>query len=65
MYGEKFDLTHSRMMTGSVADWPKLCASAFEYSSRPLQCATADQPPNKLTSPPLLIVTSTPVAISN
>jgi hypothetical protein len=26
-----FDLIHSRMMTGSVSDWPKLFASAYEH----------------------------------
>lgn len=30
-FSEEFDFVHSRMMTGSIADWPKFFDQAFEY----------------------------------
>ena len=31
--GEKFDFVYSRMMSGAIADWPKLFQQSFEYAS--------------------------------
>jgi trans-aconitate methyltransferase len=34
-FGVKFDFIYSRMMSGAIADWPKLFQQSFEYASPP------------------------------
>ncbi len=34
-FSYKFDLVYARMLTGSVADWPKLMRQSFEYADPP------------------------------
>ncbi len=31
IYSDKFDLIHTRIMNGSIRDWPKFFQESFEY----------------------------------
>lgn len=42
-YQEKFDFIHARIMTGSIANWPRFFEQAFEFSSPGAYIELTDQ----------------------
>lgn len=46
-YHTKFDLIYGRLLTGSIRNWPRLIAQAFEYADpHPRVWAVYQQPTN-------------------